>query len=98
MWFGKGSFTNVPIPGGIEALDERLGAAWRKEGTTKSEHSYMKRITMALMEEVDSNPDGKGIYEILKDWDECVCGVRISSFITKLAKGKLKITFKNVRD
>ena len=68
-WFGEGIYKNVPVPGGLEALELSHKSKWRKHfsGSQDKAFSRLKRIVRALKDE--SNCSGHTIIEVCERWN-----------------------------
>ncbi|CAJ1949071.1 unnamed protein product [Cylindrotheca closterium] len=94
-WYGRGGFENVPIPGGIQACEERFRSKWRTDFTNVNKKRFFdqKKICEALNEALDSCTAQQDRDEVMHQWNEMFrnCSKTGTKAATKLKNMKNKL-------
>ena len=69
-WYGLEEYHGVPIPGGIEVLEEDYKNKWRKHfsASEKKAFSRLKRVIKGINAEIERT--GKLTMDVLDEWQE----------------------------
>ena len=67
-WLGLGDFENIPIAGGIAAVENRFGTSWRKGNSISGNRiSRQHRVVKAVRTTADNY--GISVAEVCRTWD-----------------------------
>jgi hypothetical protein len=66
-WFGLGKYTNIPVNGGIHAMETEYKSVWRRDFSTANakRFSRLKNVVKTLLHVVVDNSDGKTIADVI---------------------------------
>ena len=84
---GRGAYEDYPIPGGLEAVEEKTKKAWRK-GFSAADQKHFSRVAMLVSAIDQSVVDGRGLEDVVRELEEVFedKGKAFSGLITELQR------------